>query len=109
MDLRGNFSKCSSESANVTQNPPDACYLLTFNTAEEDILPRAGDVIYLTFDIYVVRARIAEPNCTTKTINAILGAKVTSIHQLGSIMGLRHGDPILLRKEDEGSYSLHPV
>ena len=109
MHLRGKFSKCLSENGNITQSPPDACYMLTFNTAEEDILPRAGDEIDLTFDIYVVRARITAPNSTTKTINAILGHKVTSVHQLGSIMGLRHGDLILLRKEDEGCYSLHPV
>lgn len=109
MDLRGNFSKCLSENANVIQNPPDVCYMLTFNTAEEDILPSAGNEIDLTFDIYVVRAKITEPSRNTKAIHCILGHKVTSVHQLGSIMGLRHGDLILLRKEDEGRYSLHPV
>jgi hypothetical protein len=109
MDLRGNFSKCLSENANVSQNPPDACYMLTFNTAEDDILPRGGDEIDLTFDIYIVRAKITAPSDTTKIINTILGNKVTSVHQLGSIMGLKHGDLVLLRKEQEGRYSLHPV
>lgn len=109
MDLRGKFSKCLSENAGIAQNPRDACYMLTFNTAETDILPRGGDEIDLTFDIYVVRAKITAPSGTTKTINTISGNKVTSVHQLGSIMGLRHGDLILLRKEEEGRYSLHPV
>ena len=108
MDLRGNFTKCC-EKANARQSPQDACYMLRFNTAEEDILPKAGEEIELTFDIYIVQAKIAALNSTTKTINTVHGHKVSSVHQLGSIMGLRHGDLVLLRKEDEGRYSLHPV
>jgi len=107
MELQATFSRCVAE-APANQNPRDACYMLLFANAYAKLLPDEGQYLTLTFNHYTVHAKIISPDSQTKAILRLVG-NVTSVHQLGSILGLRPGDVVVLRKEGHMHFSLHQV
>lgn len=83
--------------------------MLVFHTTDEDTLPPEGGDVTITFANTVVRARVYCANPPHKYIILVSGPTVTSVQQLGIILGLKDGDSLELRHEGHGEYSLHQV
>jgi hypothetical protein len=82
------------------KTPCEARYVLSFDW--DDTLPRECCEITLLFHEHKAQARLIVQENQVLVVSC-QGPGVSGIQQLGSIMGLRHGDQIMLRREDQDS------
>lgn len=106
--VRGKYTPCVNK-ALPSRKPSDACYILSFCTLDEDILPSCGEEITLCIDGRSLRARVVDAGYGAKALVASCGQDVSSIHQLGAMIGLKSGDIVELGKQHGGSYTLHKL